>query len=475
MPDPNTTLKAEQHASNPIVTAESMSNLEDSNRSPEISDPSLWDQPLDSGIRSEQQGRMAEVLSLEAGQVPPNLLRWLKGTTAVLAGSIVVSTLIPIQNYVIASGEIEPAGDVQKVQHLEGGIIRKQLVQEGQRVRRGQVLLTLDEGEIGSQEQQTATRITNLTLEQRELRRSLGEEAINARQRTPTIPAADVARAFRDAQNQRGQEFRRQIRLAEERIATMEAKRQKYLAEVAILRKQTQAYLTLDRTGAIPHNDVLEAQRRLASTETQLAELDGNIREAQISMTEMRAKLKMDTYEQLAKVTGEKAELQSVLGRQQGELDRLQVRSPVNGIVKSYTVKTIGGVIAPGSLVAEVVPVGERLEAFTRVKPKDIGNVRLGQKVELKIQAYDYGRYGSIPGKVESISASTFQDEKTGEPYYKVRVSLDRDYAGKSPDQNLLVPGMTLTADILTDRTNLFMYLLSPVRQGLGSALHEQS
>jgi HlyD family type I secretion membrane fusion protein len=182
----------------------------------------------------------------------------------------------------------------------------------------------------------------------------------------------------------------------------------------------------------------------------------------------------METLEQLAKVTSEKAELQSVLGRQLGELERLQLRSPVDGIVKSYTIKTIGGVIAPGSLVAEVVPIGQRLEAFTRVKPKDIGNVRLGQKVEVKVLAYDYSRYGTVSGKVEAISAGTFQDEKTGEPYYKVRVALDREYAGKKPGTNLLVPGMTLTADILTDRTTLLFYLLGPIRKGFGNAMHEQ-
>jgi adhesin transport system membrane fusion protein len=437
--------------------------------------PSIWQLPPFEQTGGGQDGRLAEALSLEAGQVPPNLLRWLQGTTAVLAGSIVVAALIPIQDYVVASGEIEPAGDIQKVQHLEGGIIREQLVAEGERVSKGQILLKLDPGEIGSQEQQTATRITNLTLEQRELRKALGERALNASKRTPTTPSPDVMRAFQDVQVQKSAEIQRQIRLAHQRIATMQAKRLEYLDEVALLKQQTRAYESLDRSGAIPHTDVLEAERRIASTETQLAELDGNIREATIALAEIRAKLKMDTYEQLAKVTGEKAELQSVLGRQLGELDRLQVRSPVNGIVKTYTVKTLGGVIAPGSVVAEIVPVGERLEAFTRVKPKDIGNVRLGQRVELKVQAYDYSRYGSIAGRVNSISAGTFQDEKTGEPFYKVRISLDQDFAGKVKGRNLLVPGMTLTADILTDRTNLLMYLLSPVRKGLGSALHEQS
>ena len=434
---------------------------------------SIWHLEADPSDQAFGHGRRGEALSLEAGQVPPNLLRWLKGVTAVFAGSIAVSAIIPIQDYVVASGEIEPAGEIQKVQHLEGGIVRQQLVSEGQRVKKGQVMLKLDEGEIGSQEQQTATRITNLTLEQRELRKALGEEAMNSKQRTPTSPSAEVEKAFRDLQDQKARDITRQITLADQRLATLQAKRREYLDEVALLKEQTKAYEKLDRSGAIPHNDVLEARRRIASTETELAELDGTIQETETQRFELRAKLRTDTLEQLAKVTSEKAELQSVLGRQLGELERLQVRSPVDGIVKSYTIKTIGGVIAPGSVVAEVVPIGQRLEAFTRVKPKDIGNVRIGQKVEVKVLAYDYSRYGTVTGKVESVSAGTFQDEKTGEPYYKVRVALDREYAGKAKGKNLLVPGMTLTADILTDRTTLLFYLLGPIRKGFGNAMHE--
>ncbi len=434
---------------------------------------SIWHLEADPSDQAFGHGRRGEALSLEAGQVPPNLLRWLKAVTAVFAGSIAVSAIIPIQDYVVASGEIEPAGEIQKVQHLEGGIVRQQLVSEGQRVKKGQVMLKLDEGEIGSQEQQTATRITNLTLEQRELRKALGEEAMNSKQRTPTRPSAEVEKAFRDLQDQKARDITRQITLADQRLATLQAKRREYLDEVALLKEQTKAYEKLDRSGAIPHNDVLEARRRIASTETELAELDGTIQETETQRFELRAKLRTDTLEQLAKVTSEKAELQSVLGRQLGELERLQVRSPVDGIVKSYTIKTIGGVIAPGSVVAEVVPIGQRLEAFTRVKPKDIGNVRIGQKVEVKVLAYDYSRYGTVTGKVESVSAGTFQDEKTGEPYYKVRVALDREYAGKAKGKNLLVPGMTLTADILTDRTTLLFYLLGPIRKGFGNAMHE--
>ena len=444
--------------------------------SPESSSQqSLWQLPVEATKAVFGHGRRAEALSLEAGQVPPNLSRWLLGSTAVLAGSILVSALVPIQDYVVASGEIEPAGDIQKVQHLEGGIIREQLVEEGERVRKGEVLLQLNEGQIGSQQQQTATRITNLTLEQRELRRALGEEAMNAQARTPATPSPEVAKAYADLVQHKGLDIQRQIKVADQRLATLKAKRREYLDEVSLLKQQTKAYETLDQAGAIAHNDVLEAERRIASTETLLAELDGTIKETETQRFELRSKLRTDILEQLARVTSEKAELQSVLGEQLDEVERLQVRSPVDGIVKSYTVKTIGGVIAPGSVVAEVVPTGDQLEGFLRVKPADIGNVMKGQKVQLKVQAYDYSRYGTIPGVVKSISAGTFQDEKTGEPYYKVRAALDREFAGKTKGRNLLVPGMTLTADILTDRTNLLMYLLGPIGRGFGDAFHEQS
>jgi len=438
---------------------------------PDSTNSSNWDLP--DAMEIEGRARLSEALSLESSQVPPNLRRWLAGGTAILAGSILVSALIPVQNYVVASGELEPAGEIQKVQHLEGGVIRAVPVKEGQRVKRGDVLVQLDEGELGTRAEQTATRITNLTLEQRQLRQALGQTAMNSAVPTPTKPSPDVIRAFKDAQDARTQEIARQIRLASQRIATLQAKRREYLDEVALLKKQTQAYESLDQVGAIPHTTVLEAERRIQSTETQLAELDGTIQEASITLAEMRAKLRLDVYEQLAKVTSEKAELQSVLRRESSEVERLQVRSPVDGIVKSFNVRVVGGVVAPGSVVAEVVPVGEQMMAFTRVAPKDIGKVALGQKVELKVQAYDYARFGTIPGRVESISAGTFQDEKTGEPYYKVRVQLDQLYAGKKKDQNLLVPGMTLTADILTDRTSLLWYLLSPIRRGFGDALRQ--
>lgn len=443
--------------------------------------PSKTDSSQDPWTLSDDQGkqeltgsaRLAESLSLEAGQIPLSLRNWLVGGSSVLAAALVVSVLVPVQNYVVAPGEIEPAGDVQKVQHLEGGVIASVPAQEGEFVRKGQLLIQLDEGELGTREQQTATRITNLMLEQQELRAALGQGVVGAK-RPPTTPSADVQAAFRDLRRAKAAKIQREIAQAEKRIATLDAKKREYLDEVSLLKQQVKAYESLDKVGAIAHVDVLEAERRIASTETQLAELNGTRAEAVEALNQLRANLEMESYERLAQVNAEKAELQSTLQREVSEVERLQVRSPVNGIIKSFAVKVEGGVVAPGSVVAEVVPIGEQLMAYTRVKPSDIGNISVGQKAQLKVQAFDYSRYGVVPATVESISPGTFSDEATGQPYYKVRLLLHREYAGRDPSRNRLTPGMTVTADILTDRTNLFLYLLSPIRRGFSGALHER-
>ena len=140
---------------------------------------------------------------------------------------------------------------------------------------------------------QTATGRRKLTLEQGEVRKALAERALNSNRTTPTRPSEEVLRAFKDVQDQKSKEFRRQLALASQKIATMKAKRLEYLDEVNLLKQQTKAYESLDRTGAIPHNDVLEAERRITATETQLDGLNGNIREAEKPNLELKGNTKM--------------------------------------------------------------------------------------------------------------------------------------------------------------------------------------
>ncbi|QEY31540.1 HlyD family type I secretion periplasmic adaptor subunit [Synechococcus sp. RSCCF101] len=395
--------------------------------------------------------------------------RWLLTTTYGLGGALVLSWLIPIQNYVIASGEIEPLAELQDVAHLNGGIVKRIRAPEGTSVRQGDPILELDEVATSGQRQQTQTRITNLLLEQRELRNAIGEEAPFA-ETTPSVPSASVAKAFRDLTDARAEFLQQQQEVQRQRVQTLEDQRDEYLDEIALLKEQLSGYSMLEAEGAISHNDFLEAQRRIASTETQLAELNGHLAEQKLSLLELGRKQILDDYSRLVQVASEKAELDSVLGRNLSDEDRLTVRSPVDGIVNRLPVRTIGGVIAPGSVVAQVVPTGSEMIALTRVRPADVGNVQVGQTASLKVEAYDYTRYGTVDGRVKRVSPSTFTDESTGQPYFQVVIELDRTSSQLADTSYPLTAGMTVTADILTDRTNLFLFLLAPLRRSVDDA-----
>ena len=170
---------------------------------------------------------------------------------------------------------------------------------------------------------------------------------------------------------------------------------------------------------------------------------------------------------------GQIAELREALARADDRVKRLAVRAPVRGIVSGLQTETIGGVIAPGSTILEVMPVDALLVVEARVAPKDIGFVRDGQAVTVKVLTYDYTRFGTIDGRIDTISPTTLFDEK-GVPYYRARIGLKRNFVGSDPRRNLVIPGMTVMADIHTGEKTVLAYLLKPLALATGEALHER-
>ena len=135
--------------------------------------------------------------------------------------------------------------------------------------------------------------------------------------------------------------------------------------------------------------------------------------------------------------------------------------------------ETIGGVVAPGSTLLEVIPIDAKLIVEARVLSRDIGFVRVGQAALVKVATYDYTRFGGIEGKIGTISATTFQDDK-GNPFYRARIQLDKNYVGDDPTRNLVIPGMTVLADIRTGNKTVLAYLLKPIVRASGEALRER-
>ena len=144
----------------------------------------------------------------------------------------------------------------------------------------------------------------------------------------------------------------------------------------------------------------------------------------------------------------------------------------MRGTIKQVLVNTIGGVIKPGEDLVEIVPIEDTLLVEARIRPSDVAFLRPGLPATVKVTAYDYSIYGSLPAKLEDISADTITDEK-GEKFYRIRLRTDRNYLGSEDKPLPIIAGMTVQTDILTGKKTVLDYLLKPILKARERALRE--
>lgn len=149
------------------------------------------------------------------------------------------------------------------------------------------------------------------------------------------------------------------------------------------------------------------------------------------------------------------------------------LRAPVDGTVGQLSLHTEGGVVEAAKPIMTIVPTGDKLVAEVKLLNRDAGFVQPGQKVALKLDAFPFSRYGTLPGHVVSVSPDAVDDEKLGTVYI-VRIALARTTVDRGDRVTALVPGMTATADIVTGNRSYLSYLTSPIEEARGSALKER-
>jgi membrane fusion protein, adhesin transport system len=148
----------------------------------------------------------------------------------------------------------------------------------------------------------------------------------------------------------------------------------------------------------------------------------------------------------------------------QDALTRTVLKSPVHGVIKSVKISTIGGVVGSGAPVLEIAPIGPKVLVEAKIKPKDIGFVRLGQTAEVKLAGYDFNTYGGLEGKVTHISPDAVTEgDKTGEGHYRVIVTAERNNLKYKGEPLPVIPGMTASVEIKTGERSVLSYLLRPM------------
>ncbi len=386
-----------------------------------------------------------------------------------------------------AAGEVIPSTQVKSVQHLEGGIVSEIKVAEGDQVKAGQALVVLESTASGADVDELVIHVTSLKVDIGRLETELaGAEAL-------TFPAELVERHPALVRQANDMFVTRRTRLKNElagQRALITQRKQEIRAISARLRNERKTLKLVAEQVVISENlfkDNLISRMKHLNLLKEASNLTGRVGEDVAALLQAEAALSeagiglrsiQDTYqEEVGRELDDKRrslnELSSRLGKYEDSLKRTTLRSPVDGVIKTLHVVTVGGVVSPGGTVAEVVPEGDLLVIEAKLPPQDIGYVQLGQPVQVSLASADANRFGKLEGKVVHISADTIETAE-GIPYYKVRITTERDYFERRRERYRLVPGVQVISSIRTGRRSVLEYLLDPFLGGLDMALRER-
>ena len=364
-----------------------------------------------------------------------------------LAGFIAWAHWATLDQVTRAPGRVVPFARVQIVQSEEGGAIAAIHVREGDAVKAGELLVELDTAGTGAAAQEARDRHAALAARMARIEAELFDRA-------PAFPAvlADYPEFVAG-----------QRRLYERRRAALAAELAALGAMARLQREELALGRPLVETGDVARSELIRLERGIAETEGRAAAL--------------RARHLAELQAEFTRTQEELAAAEQQLASRENSLEATYLLAPADGIVKNVRLTTLGGVLAPGDEVLQIVPTGEKLIVEAQVPPRDIAFVELGQRARINFDAYDPAVYGSAEGRVVSIGPDTLTDQRgegAGASYYRVALEVDTAPMRTRTGAIVLQPGMTATAEILTGETTVWRYLTKPILKTTSKAMRER-
>lgn len=424
---------------------------------------------------------------LERAPRGARLLTW--GIFAFFVIFLVWASGANVEEVVKGQGKVIPSAQIQVVQNLEGGIVQELLVREGEVVEKDQVLLRIDDTRFGSSMRENRARL--LALKARAARLLAQAEGTSADfplpeavlQKLPEV-AEQERQLFHEAQKKLDGELQileQQVQQKETALKELNAKSQQLRGALSLARKELKMSRPLLQHGAISEIELLRMEREandlrgeLKQSDLSTARINSEIEEARQKLVQKTTEFRQESRERYAEVLAEMAPLQESSVALQDRVSRTAVRSPLRGTVKSLSVNTVGGVVQPGMDLVEIVPIEDSLMVEARISPRDIAFLRPDLPAVVKLTAYDFATYGGMDAQLEHISADTFTDEQTDEPYFLVRVRTQRNSLDDTSRKLPIIPGMTAEVDIVTGKKTILDYLLKPILRAMDNALRER-
>lgn len=352
-----------------------------------------------------------------------------------------------LEQSVHAQGQVMPITRTQVIQAADGGVLEKLHVLEGEQVKAGQVLATLEKERATAGVDEGAAKVAALSA-------ALIRARAEAQGQTPVFPVA----------LQKWSDF-----VAEQRLLHAQ-KRKSLEAELLMLqeshtlvKEELQLSQKLFASGDISRLELMRAQR-------QVVELAGRIESTQ-------NKYLQDARIEAAKLQEELASQRFKLNERQSVLQHTQLTSPVAGIVKSLRINTVGGVLRAGDELMQISPTDVELMLEAKVQPADIGQLRTGLPVSIKLDAFDYSIHGALQGQLAYISADTLSEPGPNgqtQTFYRVQIKFDPAQSNPKLRLSELKPGMTAGVDILTGSRTVMTYITKPISRAFQGAASQR-
>lgn len=398
------------------------------------------------------------------------------------------AAMAPLEGAVVAPAKVAVTGRNKVVQHLEGGIVKEILVEEGQRVAAGEAVLVLDG--TASTSQHNRLKIQLATLE------AMGARALAERNGSDRVEFATAVAAGQQVstllQDQEA-EFKaglqrhhaelgilaQQIAALEEQIAGHKVQKKETKLQIDLIAEEREALEELLSKGLTRKSQVLALKRSEADLKGREGQLAAAIAQARQSIAEIRERIAQtesarigDASALLSKVRSERSEVIEQLNAAEDISERVVVRAPAAGTVIGLTKYNSGAVIAPGQEIMTIVPEGTALVVEARVRPQDIDDVQVGQAAWMTFSAFDPSETPPVAGKVAYISADRLEDDRTGEAYYLARLEISTD---SSPgfDPAKVGPGLAAEVFIATGDRTFLEYLTAPLTRTLNRSFRE--
>ncbi len=402
-----------------------------------------------------------------------------------LIALILWAHLTQIKEVATTRGEVIPADLIHNIQHLEGGIVSEIHIRNGDFVEAGDSLLKFSPPAIMSELKQMSVRYASLTLQQERLHALIEKRKPEFGEKGLAYPKLAkqqlvIYQAQYNSQRQKISVISHQIE--QKKLEKIRSHNQSNFMEkeVDLLKQQVAIRQQLNTTGVVARDELLTTQIQLTEHLREHRQFFDNhlVAENAVAETIQRrkdAKLQFikDIQIESGNIISEILEIEKTLVRLNDRANRLNIVAPVSGIVQALSINSINAVAEPGKVILRIVPISDELIVKSRIMPKDIGHVHIGQTADVKVDSYDASRFGSIKGTVKQISATTYLDDKNN-PYYRAKISLEHTWVGDNPKMMKIIPGMTVQANIQTGSKSILAYLLRPISRGFNNAFTER-